>query len=97
MSTWNSTIVVSGSTVSTTVYAPLATCERRQYGDALTSREWEILVELTTRSTLHEIAARLYISPNTLKTHLKSLYRKIGVASRREAADFVEPMLASAS
>lgn len=61
----------------------------------LTSREWEILSQLTTRATLPEIAARLYISPNTLKTHLKSLYRKIGVASRREAADLVEHATAS--
>jgi DNA-binding NarL/FixJ family response regulator len=61
----------------------------------LTSREWEILSQLTTRATLHEIAARLFISPNTLKTHLKSLYRKIGVTSRREAADLAEHSLAS--
>lgn len=62
---------------------------------ALTAREWEILSQLTTRATLPEIAARLYISPNTLKTHLKSLYRKIGVASRREAADLAEHATAS--
>jgi len=106
MPTWNSTIVVTGSTVSTTVYPAVVQqtepqqfpmCRGRQHGDALTTREWEILMELTTRSTLQEIAARLYISPNTLKTHLKSLYRKIGVGSRREAADLVEPSLARAS
>lgn len=71
-------------------------CSRRREGEALTSREREILVELTKRDTLPQIAARLYISPNTLKSHLKSVYRKIGVASRGEAADLVEPSLARA-
>ena len=31
-----------------------------------------------------EIAAHLYVSVNTLKTHLKSIYRKLGTNGRRE-------------
>lgn len=51
----------------------------------LTGRELEILSHLSTTRSLPEIAAILYISRNTLKSHLKSIYRKLGVANRRDA------------
>jgi LuxR family maltose regulon positive regulatory protein len=51
----------------------------------LTSRELEVLSHLSTTRSLPEIAAILYISRNTLKSHLKSIYRKLGVANRRDA------------
>lgn len=53
----------------------------------LTSRECDVLRLLAGRLTLREIAGELYISPNTLKFHLKTIYRKLGVASRAEAAE----------
>jgi LuxR family maltose regulon positive regulatory protein len=34
-----------------------------------------------------EIAAELYVSMNTLKTHMKSIYRKLDAASRAEATE----------
>ena len=40
---------------------------------------------LPSRLTVPEIARELGISTNTLKTHLKGLYRKLGVTSRGEA------------
>jgi LuxR family maltose regulon positive regulatory protein len=52
---------------------------------ALTRRELEVLHELPTLRTVEEIASGLVVSVNTLKTHLRSLYRKLGVNSRREA------------
>ncbi|TQO19591.1 regulatory LuxR family protein [Rhodoglobus vestalii] len=52
-----------------------------------TIREREILGELASPLTLVEIAEKLFISKNTLKTHTGSLYRKLGVSSRQEAMD----------
>jgi len=51
----------------------------------LTARELDILRMLTTSQSLSQIAAELYLSPNTVKTHTMSLYRKLGVRSRSEA------------
>lgn len=51
----------------------------------LTERELELLRELPTLSTNEEIAAALSVSVNTVKTHLRSIYRKLGVTTRREA------------
>ncbi|GAA1479131.1 LuxR C-terminal-related transcriptional regulator [Nocardioides aestuarii] len=51
----------------------------------LTDREVDVLRELPTLRTVEEIAGTMVISVNTLKTHLRSIYRKLGVSSRREA------------
>jgi LuxR family maltose regulon positive regulatory protein len=53
--------------------------------EVLTARELEVLVELPTLRTVDEIASEMYVSVNTLKTHLRSVYRKLGVSSRRDA------------
>jgi LuxR family maltose regulon positive regulatory protein len=49
------------------------------------SRELEILRYLATGLSNREIAAELYISLNTMKTHVRSLYRRLGVSSRSQA------------
>jgi len=51
----------------------------------LTEREVELLRELPTLATVEEIAVQLSVSPNTVKTHLRHLYRKLDVRSRRAA------------
>jgi len=51
----------------------------------LTAREIDILRRLTGSLSLGEIAAELYLSPNTVKTHTAALYRKLGASSRSEA------------
>jgi LuxR family maltose regulon positive regulatory protein len=57
--------------------------------EPLTERERDVVRFLPSRLTLKEIAAELYISVNTLKFHLKVIYRKLGVNSRAEAAAVV--------
>jgi LuxR family maltose regulon positive regulatory protein len=53
--------------------------------EVLTDRELAILRYLPTIMSNREIARQLYVSVNTVKTHLKQVYRKLGVASRRDA------------
>ncbi|MGH9230296.1 MAG: LuxR C-terminal-related transcriptional regulator [Acidimicrobiales bacterium] len=55
------------------------------YVEQLTERETAVLCHLPTLMSNREIADVMHVSVNTVKTHLKSLYRKLGVASRREA------------
>ncbi len=54
--------------------------------EPLTAAELRILKLLPTSSYL-QMAASLYISRNTVKTHLRSVYQKLGVASRSEAIE----------
>jgi LuxR family transcriptional regulator, maltose regulon positive regulatory protein len=53
--------------------------------DQLTERELDLLRLLPTHLSNREMAAELFVSVNTVKTHLKSLYRKLGAVSRSEA------------
>ena len=54
-------------------------------GTVLTNREREILALLADGLGNKQIAARLGISTNTVKTHLELLFEKLGVSSRAEA------------
>jgi LuxR family maltose regulon positive regulatory protein len=56
-------------------------------GEPLTEREREILRFLSSGLTEREIARELFVSFNTVHTHVKSLYRKLGVSSRAEAIE----------
>ncbi|HEV7759188.1 MAG TPA: LuxR C-terminal-related transcriptional regulator, partial [Acidimicrobiales bacterium] len=53
--------------------------------DALSSRERVVLHYLATSLANKEIAGELHMSVNTLKTHLKSIYRKLGTSTRQAA------------
>jgi LuxR family maltose regulon positive regulatory protein len=59
---------------------------RQLIAEPLTAAELRILKLLPT-STYLQIAATLYISRNTVKTQLRSIYQKLGVASRSEAIE----------
>ena len=52
---------------------------------SLTEREREVLAYMRSIMTAAEIAEALYISVNTVKTHERSIYRKLGAGSRRDA------------
>lgn len=54
---------------------------------SLTKRELEILRQLSTGRTLTVIANELHISQNTMKTHLKNLYKKMGADGRHDAVE----------
>jgi LuxR family maltose regulon positive regulatory protein len=53
--------------------------------DRLTAREQALLVELPSMRTAEEIAHTMFVSVNTVKTHLRGIYRKLGVSHRRDA------------
>jgi DNA-binding CsgD family transcriptional regulator len=50
----------------------------------------EILLLLDEHLNTHEIAKRLFISEHTVRSHVKSLLRKLGVSSRKEAVEALE-------
>src|SRR5438270_2984289 len=54
---------------------------------ALSAREVEVLLLLDERLDTDEIAKRLFISEHTVRSHVKSVLRKLGVSSRREAVE----------
>ena len=54
-------------------------------GGLLSDRELTVLRLLASRLTTTEIAGALFVSPNTLKSHMKSIYRKLDVSSRAAA------------
>jgi DNA-binding NarL/FixJ family response regulator len=53
----------------------------------LSARELEVLLLLDEHLGTDEIAKRLYISEHTVRSHVKSLLRKLGVSSRRDALE----------
>jgi DNA-binding NarL/FixJ family response regulator len=55
-------------------------------GRDLSARDSELLVLLRQGYTNREIAERLYLSENTVKTHLRRLFTKLGVSNRTQAA-----------
>jgi LuxR family transcriptional regulator, maltose regulon positive regulatory protein len=65
---------------------PRAAPSSRVLAEPLTAAEHRILTLLPT-STYLQIAGTLSISRNTVKTHLRSIYQKLGVASRSEALE----------
>ena len=56
----------------------------------LSAREVEVLLLLDEHLGTDEIAQRLFISEHTVRSHVKSLLRKLGVSSRREALERLE-------
>ncbi len=72
-----------------TVFEPGAAAPR---GPDLSEREREVLGLIAAGSTNREIAERLYLSPHTIKEYTSSLYRKLEVRNRAEAARRAEQL-----
>ena len=53
--------------------------------EGLTDRESEVLALITQGMSNAEVADLTYLSPNTIKTYIRSVYRKIGATSRTQA------------
>jgi LuxR family transcriptional regulator, maltose regulon positive regulatory protein len=66
---------------------PSQVLETGHEADRLTPGELVVLRELPSLLSLREIAEARAVSVNTVKTHLRSIYRKLGVDGRREAVD----------
>ena len=58
----------------------------------LSARELVVLRYLPTQLSVREIARALYVSPNTVKSHMQHLYRKLGVDSREAAVDLARTL-----
>ena len=51
----------------------------------LTERELDVLRLLVGELSTRQMAQRLYVAPSTVRTQVKSIYRKLGVSSRKQA------------
>jgi DNA-binding NarL/FixJ family response regulator len=56
----------------------------------LTTREWEVLDLLTRGLATADIAATLFVSNETVRSHIKHILRKLGVHTRQEAVDLAQ-------
>jgi LuxR family maltose regulon positive regulatory protein len=68
------------------LHADLATIEAHAVGpSALTAAELRLLPLLSTHLPVSEIAAELFLSPHTVKSEMRSIYRKLGATTRTQA------------
>lgn len=54
----------------------------------LTAQELQVARQVATGATSREVGAQLFLSPRTIEAHLRSIYRKLGIRSRRELREF---------
>ncbi len=59
--------------------------QRDSFPGRLTGREEAVLRSLRGSLSLREIGQEMYVSANTVKSHTRAIYRKLGVSSRRDA------------
>jgi LuxR family maltose regulon positive regulatory protein len=55
--------------------------------EPLSDRELTVLRFLPTALSVPQIADELFVSPNTVRTHIKRIYRKLDVGTRKDALD----------
>ena len=66
---------------------------QKSRSESLTTREIDVLKHLATGKSLELIGKALHISKNTMKTHLRNIYRKLEVSGRVEAVNKGEKLL----
>jgi LuxR family maltose regulon positive regulatory protein len=59
-------------------------------GGHLTARELEVLKYLNSDKSIEQIGKTLHISKNTMKTHLRNIYKKLEVKDRGQAAQIAK-------
>jgi DNA-binding CsgD family transcriptional regulator len=59
--------------------------------DALTDHELHVARLVATGATSREVGAQLFLSPRTIEAHLRSIFRKLDITSRRQLKDFQFP------
>jgi len=79
------TQAVSGPQVQRQDGAALALDSPAPVIDALTVKELEVLQHLSELLTTEEIAATMFVSVNTVRTHVRSILRKLSVSRRHQA------------
>ncbi|WP_116952012.1 ATP-binding protein [Jiangella endophytica] len=62
-----------------------------QPADALTAHELHIARLVATGATSREVGAELFLSPRTIEAHLRSIFRKLGITSRRQLRELRLP------
>jgi len=89
--------IVDGSVIHRSLSSGDGTAPATRAG-GLSEKEVTVLVELCHGHTNKQIAARLWLSEQTVKFHLRNIYRKLGIKSRTEALRYAfEHDLAAAS
>jgi DNA-binding NarL/FixJ family response regulator len=66
--------------------------EMRPVRSPLTNREWEVVGRLAERRSNADIAAELAVSRATVRSHMKSIRRKLGVNTREDAVEVAEQL-----
>jgi DNA-binding CsgD family transcriptional regulator len=62
-----------------------STSTRRSSSGTLSERECEVLEQIARGHSIEDISAELFLSPHTVRTHIKNILRKMGARTRAHA------------